>query len=85
MIVMEWKIYLRHREKAYRILKLRQGANYDITIVPKNAVLFSREGIKREGVEDAKAVLKKEKVRVAEVSQVASIVRDVGPQLALSL
>jgi hypothetical protein len=40
---MEWKIYLRHQEKAYRILKLRQGANFDITIIPHNAVLFSRE------------------------------------------
>jgi hypothetical protein len=43
---MEWKIYLRYREKAYRILKLRQGANFDITIIPKNAILFSREIIK---------------------------------------
>lgn len=40
---MEWTIYLRHQEKAYRILKIRQGANFDITIIPKNAVLFSRE------------------------------------------
>jgi hypothetical protein len=43
---MEWKIYLRHQEKAYRILKLRQGANFDITIIPRNAILFSREIIK---------------------------------------
>jgi hypothetical protein len=43
---MEWKIYLRYQEKAYRILKLRQGANFDITIVPRNAVLFSRDVIK---------------------------------------
>jgi hypothetical protein len=40
---MEWKIYLRHEDKSYRILKLIQGANLDITIIPKNAVYFSRE------------------------------------------
>lgn len=40
---MEWKIYLRHQEKSYRILKLRQGANFDITVIPHNAVLFSKE------------------------------------------
>jgi hypothetical protein len=40
---MEWKIYLRYQGKSHRILKLRQGANLDITIIPKNAVYFSRE------------------------------------------
>jgi hypothetical protein len=40
---MEWKIYLRHKEKSYRILKLTQGANLDIFIIPKNAIYFSRE------------------------------------------
>ncbi|OGO38616.1 MAG: hypothetical protein A2W35_09515 [Chloroflexi bacterium RBG_16_57_11] len=43
---MEWKIYLRYQGKAYKILKLRQGANFDIIIIPNNAVFFSREIIK---------------------------------------
>lgn len=49
---MEWKIYLRHQGKSYRILKLRQGANFDITIIPKNAVLFSREIIENLGFDE---------------------------------
>ena len=49
---MEWKIYLRHQGKSYRILKLRQGANFDITIIPKNAVVFSREIIQELEIDE---------------------------------
>ena len=58
----------------------RNGKDRDLT-----AVLFSRGGVKREGVEEAKSILKKDKVRVAEVRQVPGIVRDVGPQLRLPI
>jgi len=56
----------------------RNGKDRDLT-----AVLFSRQGVKREGVEEAKSVLKKDKVRVAEVGQVPDVLRDVDPQLRL--
>lgn len=44
------------------------------------AVLFSREGMKREGVGEAKSVLKKDKVQVAEVGQLGELARGVHPQ-----
>lgn len=47
------------------------------------AVLFSREDVRREGVEEAKAVLKKDKVKVAEVGQLGEMALDVYPQLRL--
>jgi Protein of unknown function (DUF3037) len=47
------------------------------------AVLFSREGSKREGVEEATSVLKKDKVRVAEVGQLDVLARGIDPQMHL--
>jgi hypothetical protein len=40
---MEWKIYIKKGEKSYRVLKIMQGANLDIYLIPRNAVYFSRE------------------------------------------
>jgi hypothetical protein len=39
---MELKFYIRHKAKSYKVLKLRQGAKFDITIIPNNAVVYSR-------------------------------------------
>jgi hypothetical protein len=49
---MEYKFYLRYQGKGYRVLKLRQGANFDITIIPRNAVVFSRETIEKLDFDD---------------------------------
>ncbi len=43
---MEWTIYIKSEEKSYKALKIIQGANHDITIIPKNAVYFSKEIIR---------------------------------------
>jgi hypothetical protein len=48
------------------------------------AVLYSREGVKREGLKEAKSVLEKDKVRVVDVKDVTEIVREVDPQLKLT-
>ena len=48
------------------------------------AVLFARPGARREGVEEAKNVLKKDRVQVAEVAQLPRLVRRLEPQLELA-
>lgn len=47
------------------------------------AVLFSRAGTKRAGVEEAKYVLKKDQVRIAEVGQVGELAKMFYPQMRL--
>jgi len=47
------------------------------------AVMFSREGTRREGVEEAKTVLRKDNVQIAEVSQLPRLAKRLEPQLAL--
>lgn len=49
---MEWKIYIKSDDISYRAIKIKQGANLDITIIPKNAVYFSREIIKDLNFDD---------------------------------
>ncbi len=56
----------------------KNGKDRDLT-----AVLFSRPGTRREGLEEAKAILKKDKVQIAEVAQLANLVRRLEPQLEL--
>lgn len=60
-------------------VQARNGKDRDLT-----AILYSKEGAKREGAKEAKATLEKEKVRVADVRQVSEIVRAVQPQLSLA-
>ena len=60
-------------------VQAKNGKDRDLT-----AILYSREGAKREGSKEAKAVLEKEKVRVAEVKEMPELLRDVDPQLKLA-
>lgn len=57
----------------------RNGKARDLT-----AVLFSREGAKRVGIEEAKSVLKKDKVQITEVEQLGEVARKAHPQLRLT-
>jgi Protein of unknown function (DUF3037) len=56
----------------------RNGRTRELT-----AVLYSREGAKREGIQEAKSVLKKDRVQIAEVDQLAEVARMTHPQLRL--
>ncbi len=49
---MEWKIFIKYKNKSYRILKVKQGASLDITIIPKSAICFSRKLIENSNIGD---------------------------------
>ncbi|MCR4279988.1 MAG: hypothetical protein NUV82_01010, partial [Candidatus Komeilibacteria bacterium] len=42
---MEWTVFIKHNKVAYRAFKIRQGANFGITIIPQHAVFFPRKVI----------------------------------------
>jgi hypothetical protein len=40
---MEWRVYIRHNGKVFRIFKVQQNANEDITIIPHQSIYLDRK------------------------------------------
>ena len=49
---MEYRFYIKSKDKSHKVFKISQGANLDITIIPSNALYFSKEIIHKLNYND---------------------------------